>query len=129
MRTFTVFHLIPLFSVILYILYHKKSIVNINWIYKLISLDNNLNATEVEHYNDRDYADCILNYHFYDWTYTEPTQLQWKSIAAHEIGHALGLLHTNADGDVEKLMYQGFNVRTATSATRDEVLGINALYS
>ena len=96
---------------------------------KFYTLDSKLNATEVEHYNNRDYADCIINLRFYDWTYTEPTRLQWKSIMAHEIGHALGLLHTNSDGDVGKLMYQGFNVRTATSATRDEVLGIYHKYS
>lgn len=99
------------------------------WYYKILYFDSKLNATEVEHYNNRDYADCIINLRFYDWTYTEPTRLQWKSIMAHEIGHALGLLHANSDGDVGKLMYQGFNVRTATSATRDEVLGIYHKYS
>lgn len=47
-----------------------------------------------------------------------------ESIAAH----ALGLMHTNDDGDRGKLMYQGFNVRTATSATLDEVMGIYEKY-
>ena len=46
-------------------------------------------------------------------------------IAAHEMGHALGLMHTT---DTGTLMYPYFDVTTATSATRDEVLGIYEKY-
>lgn len=88
-------------------------------------LDSSLNATQVGNYYHRDYADCILNLNYYDWTYNFPTQLQWKSIAAHEMGHALGLMHTT---DTGTLMYPYFDVTTATSATRDEVLGIYEKY-
>lgn len=90
-------------------------------------LDNNLNATEVSNAYRRDYADCILNLRYYDWTYNDPTQLEWKKIAAHEIGHALGLAHNETDKGV--LMYPYYNVSTATSPTRDEVLGIYEKYS
>ncbi len=92
-------------------------------------VDNNLNATRVSNAYNRDYSSCILNMAYFDSSYNFPTVLHWKSISAHEIGHAMGLAHTNADGDVGKLMFKGFNVRTATSPTGDEVRGIYYKYN
>ncbi len=49
-----------------------------------------------------------------------------KSIAGHEVGHAIGLAHNQKDNGV--LMFQGYNVRTADSPTDDDVYGVRALY-
>ena len=49
-----------------------------------------------------------------------------RSIAGHEIGHAIGLAHNQADNGV--LMYQGFIARTAIVPTDDDIAGARAIY-
>ena len=50
-----------------------------------------------------------------------------RSIANHEVRHAIGLAHNQTNQGV--LMYQGYNVRTAIGPTGDEVRGAKALYN
>jgi len=49
-----------------------------------------------------------------------------RSIAGHEIGHAIGLAHNQSDNGV--LMYQGFVARTAIVPTDDDIAGARAIY-
>ena len=49
-----------------------------------------------------------------------------RSIAGHEIGHAIGLAHNQSDNGV--LMYQGFVARTAIVPTDDDTAGARAIY-
>ena len=49
-----------------------------------------------------------------------------RSIAGHEIGHAIGLAHNQSDNGV--LMYQGFVTRTAIVPTDDDTAGARAIY-
>lgn len=75
---------------------------------------------------NRDYASCILNIYYYRSDLYFPTLAHWVEIAAHEMGHSMGLAHSS---DFGTLMYMSFDVSTATCPTGDEVRGIYAIYS
>jgi len=47
-------------------------------------------------------------------------------VTTHEIGHALGLAHSNAPGSVMSPFYDGYDARFRLGA--DDILGIRALY-
>lgn len=81
---------------------------------------NAISATNAYH---RDFAVLVFN------TTKAPTEnaVYMASIAAHEVGHGLGLHHNTTDFGT--LMFQGVNARTAHAPTRDEVLGIYEKYS
>ena len=72
-----------------------------------------------------DYADCLLNVYHLDANYVTTTRAHWREIAAHEMGHALGLAHTTNKGT---LMYHNFRESTAIGPTADEVVGVDSLY-
>ena len=82
-------------------------------------------ATRVTNAQNRDYASCILNTYYYDSSLTFPTLDHWIEIAAHEMGHGMGLAHTSNLGT---LMYPHFDASTAVGPTGDEVSGICAKY-
>ncbi len=67
------------------------------------------------------YASLIFN------TSNAPTSnySQMKSIAAHEIGHAIGLAHVYDRGC---FMYPYYDLCVADSPTADEVAGAKSIY-
>ena len=82
-------------------------------------------VTRVSNAYNRDYTSCILNIYYYDSTFSFPTAAHWMEIAAHEMGHGLGLAHTTDKGT---LMYPNFDTSTAVSPTGDEVSGVYEKY-